>query len=57
MGHKRTLSGLSAGPPSQAREGTSGEELFTDPARVLGCRHSVARGPGVCEDLMIISTL
>lgn len=57
FGHRVTLSDLSAGPPSLPREGTLGEELFTDSACVLGCRHRVAHRPRVCEDLVVVSTL
>lgn len=56
VGH-RTLLGLSAGPSSPPTGGALAEELVTDPACVLGCLHSVAPGPRVCEDLMVISTL
>lgn len=37
--------------------GALGEELFTDPARVLGGHHGVAHGPLVREDLMVVPTL
>lgn len=37
--------------------GALGEELFTDPACVLGGHHGVAHGPLVCEDLMVVPTL
>lgn len=34
-----------------------GEELFTDPARVLGRRHGVSHGSRVGEDLVVVAAL
>lgn len=48
---------LAVGPSCPPTGGALGEELFTDPARVLGGHHGVAHGPLVCEDLVVIPTL
>lgn len=63
-GHRREGSGVGHRRPFRAVAGPSclprralGEELFTDPARVLGGHHGVARGPLVREDLMVVPAL
>lgn len=51
--------GLASGDPSRpgSREGASREELFADPACVLGHCHGVAHGPRVREDLVVVAAL
>ena len=49
--------GLSAGPLPSLGGGALGEQLFTDPAGVLGRCHRVAHGPRVSEDLVVVPTL
>lgn len=48
--------GLSAGPLPSLGGGALGEQLFTDPAGVLGRCHRVAHGPRVSEDLVVVPT-
>lgn len=53
-GHQRPLQPVSGTPCPPSGKGPLGEQLFTDPAGVLGGRHRVAHGPRVGEDLVVI---